>query len=115
MSPELTRLEARPGAREGQQILHVNGPITVGTVSAFQDAVRAAAGTVLIIDLSGVPYMDSAAIGALVHAYVSCQKAGRRLVLVGLSHRVKAVLQLTRIDLLFTTFGTLGEAEQAVV
>lgn len=114
MSPEPTTVEGRAGARAGQHVLRVTGPITLEAVAAFEDAVRAATDPALIIDLTEVPYIDSAALGALVHAHVSCQKAGRRLALVGLRHRVKAVMQLTRIDLLFTAFETLGEAEQAL-
>ncbi len=114
MSPAPTAVEGRAGARAGQHVLRVTGPITLEAVAAFEDAVRVATDPALIIDLTEVPYIDSAALGALVHAYVSCQKAGRRLALVGLHHRVKAVMQLTRIDVLFTAFETLGEAEQAL-
>jgi len=114
MSPGVTTVEGRAGDRAGQHILRVTGPVTLGAVSAFEEALRAVTGPALIIDLTEVPYIDSAALGALVHAYVSCRKAGRRLALVGASHRVKAVMQLTRVDLLFTSFETLGEAEQAL-
>jgi len=83
-------------------------------VPAFTEAVRAAPGAAMIIDLSEVPSIDSAAIGALVHAHVHCQKAGRRLALVGLNHRARAVLKITSVDILFTTYPTLAEAEQAL-
>ena len=115
MSLEPTTVEGRAGTRAGQHIVRVKGPVTLGAVAAFEDAVRAATDPALIIDLTDVPYMDSAALGALVHAYVSCQKTGRRLALVGPGHRVKAVMQLTRIDLLFTTLATLGEDRKSVV
>ena len=49
----------------------------------------------LIIDLTDTPSLDSMAVGTLVRAYVSCQKAGRKLVLVGLNYRVKNILQIT--------------------
>ncbi len=55
------------------------------------------------------------AVGALVRAFVSCNKAGRRLALVGLNHRVKNVLQLTGIDPLFEIYPTVREAEEAIV
>ncbi len=81
----------------------------------FRDAVRSVAVPSMIIDLTEVPYIDSGAVGALVQTYVSCQRVGRRMALVGLSHRVRAVLQITGVDLLFNTFPTLGEAEEALV
>ncbi len=104
-------VKGQAGTHAGQHVLCVNGPITLSTSPAFQDAVRSIAAPSLILDLSEVPYIDSAAIGALVRTYVSFQKAGRRLALVGLSHRVKAVLQITGIDPLFDTYLTLSEAE----
>ncbi len=115
MQPAALRVEARPGAREGQHVLRVAGPVTISTLPLFREAVRAVAVPSMIIDLTEVPYIDSGAVGALVQAYVSCQKAGRRLALVGLSHRVRAVLQITGVHVLFNTFPTLGEAEEALV
>ncbi len=82
--------------------------------AAFLDAVQAVKCSALIIDLTEVPYIDSAAIGVLVQTYVSCQKAGRQLALVGLSHRVTAVLKISSVDILFRTFVTLAEAEEAL-
>lgn len=86
----------------------------MGVVPTLQEAVRSVADSAVIIDLSEVPNIDSAAIGALLQAYVSCRKAGRQMALVGLSHRVEALLKITGVDLLFTKFGTLGEAEEAL-
>ncbi len=114
MQPGPSSVEGRAGSRAGQHVLCVKGPMTLTTAPAFQDAVRSVAAPCLIIDLSEVPYIDSSAMGALVQAYVSCQKAGRRLALVGLSHRVKAVLQITGLAPLFHTYGTLSEAEQGL-
>ncbi len=115
MPPGQSDAEVRPGAHAGQQVLSATGPITVANVPTLQGAVRSATGASLITDLSPVPYIGSAALGVLVQAYVSCQKAGRRLALVGLSRRVKALLQITTLDLLFTTHTTLGEAEQSLL
>ena len=64
----------------------------------------------MILDLSDVPYIDSTALGALVAAYVSRQKAGRRVVLSGVSERVLRMLKITRVESLFLTFSTLENA-----
>ena len=68
----------------------------------------------LIVDLTEVPMMDSVAIGALVRAFVTCHKSGRKLALVGMNHRVDNVLRLTGIAPLFDTYATVAEAEQAL-
>lgn len=109
-------VEGRAGSRQGQHVLSVRGTITLETVVRFQEAVRASApNPSLIIDLTEVPYVDSAALGAFVQAYVSCAKSGRRLALVGVNHRVRTVLHLTSLDLLFPSYATLPEAEEALV
>lgn len=109
-----TRVEGRAGSRAGQHILTVKGPITVATVPVFHEAVKAATGSALIVDLNEVPYIDSAAIGALVQAHVTCARNNRKLALVGLGHRVRAVLKISSVDILFTTYPTLAEAEAAL-
>jgi anti-anti-sigma factor len=69
----------RLGNVKGQSVLCFRGPLTVESVSLFQNAIRREEGfSTVILDLSGVPYIDSTALGALVAANVSCQKAGRR-------------------------------------
>lgn len=54
------------------------------------------------------------AVGALVRAYVSCSKSGRKLAFVGLNHRVRNVLQIVGVDPLFDTYPTISEAESAL-
>ena len=68
----------------------------------------------VIIDLGEVPYIDSAGLGSLVHAYLSYQKAGRRLALVGVNERASALLQMTNVEHLFPIFPSLGEAERGL-
>jgi anti-sigma B factor antagonist len=55
----------------------------MATIFEFQATVRADISRALIIDLSNVPYVDSAGVGALVGAYVTRQNGGRSLALVG--------------------------------
>src|SRR5437016_3080279 len=50
------------------------------------------------------------ALGALVATYVSRQKAGRRVVLSGVSERVLRMLKITNVESLFLTFPTLEDA-----
>ena len=64
----------------------------------------------LIVDLTESPYMDSAGLGSLMNGYVHAQKAGRRLVLAGANERVKALLELTKVDLILKNYATAVEA-----
>jgi len=114
MSTRGFQITGRAGATASALILCVTGPITHSTAPALQEAVRAATSMSLIIDLSEVPSVDSMAIGALVRAYVFCNKSGRKLMLVGMNHRVRNVLRLTGVDSLFDTYATIPEAESAL-
>jgi anti-sigma B factor antagonist len=113
MSTPAFQITGRAGANA--HVLRVTGAITYSAASALQEAVKAAASfRTVIIDLSEVPWVDSMAIGALVRAYVFCNKAGQNLMLVGVNHHTKNVLRLTGLDSLFATYSTISEAESAV-
>ena len=114
MPPQAFDVSGFAGANAGVHILRVTGAITHSTASVFQEAVCAVASPSLIVDLSAVPSVDSMAVGALVRAYVSCNKARRRLALVGLNHRVVNVLRITGVDSLFDAYPSIPEAESAL-
>lgn len=113
MPQEPLVIEDLPGPKEGQRILRLSGPLVIATLFDFQAKVRADNSRALIIDLTSVPYVDSAGIGALVGAYVTHQKDGRTLALVGVSDRIRSALQVTRVEQFFRFFNTPAEAEGA--
>jgi len=108
------QLHLSMGAHDGHRIIQLNGPLTIATLFEFQQAVRSDKSTGLILDLSQVPYLDSAGLGSILGAYVSRQKDGRRLALVGVSDRVKNVFQLTRVDQFFSFYSSVPAAELAM-
>ena len=114
MSAESFQVAGRAGADASIHILSVRGAITHTTSPAFDEAVQAAVAPRLIIDLSEVPMLDSMAIGALVRVFVSYNKPGRKLVLVGLGRQLKNVLRITGVEALFETYATIPEAESAL-
>jgi len=113
MPQEPLVIEDFPGPKEGQRILRLSGPLVITTLFDFQAKVRGNNSPTLIIDCTKVPYVDSAGIGALVGAYVTHQKDGRSLALVGVSDRIHSALQVTRVDQFFRFFSTAAEAENA--
>ncbi len=68
----------------------------------------------VILDLSEVPYLDSSGLGSLVSAYVSRQKAGRRVALSGVNERVFRLFEITKVESLFLIFPTLDDAVAAL-
>src|SRR5271163_1866538 len=113
MPEQPLHIEELPGAREGVHILRLTGPLTLANLFGFQSKVRADNSRALILDFTNVPLADSAGIGALVGAYVTRQKDGRSLGLVGVNQRIHQALEVTRVESFFRFFGTIAEAEQS--
>ena len=67
-------------------VLSFRGPLTMENVTPFLNAVRRESAPTMILDLSGVPYLDSSGLGSLVSACTSAAKAGRRIALAGVNH-----------------------------
>jgi anti-sigma B factor antagonist len=62
------------------------------------------------VDLSAVEYIDSSGIAGLVEAYQMARKNGTRFVLAAISDPVRRVLQLARLDRVFTIADTAEAA-----
>jgi anti-sigma B factor antagonist len=98
-----------------QEVLTLSGPLTASNCPVFENALRREEPSpTLILDLSDVPYVDSAGLGLLVSAYVSRQKTGRTMVLTGINPRVQKLFEITRVAGLFLTFSDPGEAIAAL-
>jgi anti-sigma B factor antagonist len=102
------------GGTENQCLLRLSGPILISNLFQFQALVRANTAPILILDLSGVPYIDSAGIGALVGAYVNHQKDSREMALVGVTQRVRDAMQVTRVEQFFRFYDTEQAAQAAL-
>ncbi len=68
----------------------------------------------LLIDLSGVRYMDSSGIATLVEAMQNCMTQGMRLRLVELSPSVRDVFELARLASVFEIFPSVNEASKGL-
>lgn len=100
---------------KGITFLEVTGRITLGEGgitlrNAIQDALDAGAKK-LVVDLSGVNYMDSSGLGELTTAYTSTRDNDCELKLVGLTKRIDDLMQITKLATLFDVHST---EEQAV-
>jgi anti-sigma B factor antagonist len=114
MSSEPLQIADVTGSREEIRIFKLSGPLVLANLFGFQSKVREDSSRALILDFTAVPLIDSAGIGALVGAYVSRQKDGRSLGLVGVNQRIHNALEVTRVQGLFHFFNSFADAEQAV-
>ena len=98
-----------------QEVLMLSGPLTASNAPVFQNAMRREEpAETLILDLTDVPYVDSAGLGLLVSAHVSRQKSGRSMVLSGINPRVQKLFEITRVGQLFLIFSSPDEAVVAL-
>ncbi len=102
------------GRSDGTTILTLDGPLTLSTMFGFQDELRARTPQVLVLDMTGVPYMDSAGLGLVMNYFVSAESHGRKLLLAGVNERVMALLEMTKVKEILTSFPSVGEAEASV-
>ncbi len=105
-------IERKPGKNPGTQILQLTGPVTLRNLFDLQSQLRSGElPRAYILDLTGVPYMDSAGMGAIVNHYVHCQNRGVKLVVAGVSSRVMELFKITRVDAVMTIAASVEEAE----
>jgi len=99
------------GWPEGVPILVVIGPLTGATLDEFLQAVRAEEAPTLLVDMSGVPYVDSTGVGGIINVHLSRRNSGRRFILTGITERVRAHFQLTKVERILTIYPTLQAAQ----
>jgi len=113
MSDEALTFSQRSGSRDGIEILSLSGPFTLGNMFQFQRALQDIKPPYLIFEMAHVPYMDSAGLGLLVNFYVAAQKNGRKMAVVGVTPRIMALFELTKVDSLLKVYPTVEDAEKA--
>jgi anti-sigma B factor antagonist len=111
---EPLKIESSAGKSAGVRILRLSGALTLKDVFEFQSVVRGVTDPVLIIDISGVPYMDSASLGSIVSVHTTCQRENRRYALVGANERIGALFVVGAVDKILITYPTLEQAEEAL-
>jgi anti-anti-sigma factor len=110
METEKLKITASPADAQAATVLKLSGPLVLGNLFDFQAAVRAETAPLVVLDMTEVPYMDSAALGSVVNAHVSYVNRQRRLMLAGISDHVKTLLRVTNVDRVFAMYPTVSEA-----
>jgi anti-anti-sigma factor len=108
-------IERTEGKKPGTLIFHLTGPVTLRNLFDLQAQLRTGdLPRASILDLSGVPYMDSAGMGSIVNYYVHCEHKGVKLIVAGISSRVFELFKLTKVDTVIPMVATVEEAEARV-
>ncbi len=108
------KVEIRTERTGAGVLMQLKGDVDMNTSPDVRGSLGAAfkqgGAKALLIDLSGVRYMDSSGIATLVEALQNCMKQGMRLRLVDLSPSVRDVFELARLTSVFEIFPNMGEA-----
>jgi anti-sigma B factor antagonist len=95
----------------GVSIIRLRGPLTMKDLFEFQELARPEAGGAVVIDLTDVPYIDSAGLGAILGVMASCERNGRRFGITGACDRVRTLFHITHVDTLIPSFESVSAAD----
>jgi anti-sigma B factor antagonist len=64
----------------------------------------------IVLNLAGVPYVDSAGLGEIVGSYTTVSRQGGSLKLLNLTKKITDLLAITKLLTVFETFDSESEA-----
>jgi anti-sigma B factor antagonist len=100
MTSRTTTIEVHRRSASASTIT-IKGDITSATEAPLMDAYAGAsdgATRSIVLDFSGLDYMNSGGIGLLVTLLVRVQRQGQRLLAFGLTEHYRQIFELTRLD-----------------
>lgn len=99
--------------QDGVAILDIHGEVTGFAETALTDAYNQAsnaAAKAVVLNFSGLDYMNSSGIGLLVTLLIRAQRQKQRLLACGLSDHYRQIFELTRLNEAIAIFSSEGEA-----
>jgi anti-sigma B factor antagonist len=97
----------------GAGIVDIKGEITAASEDVLMDAYNGASeggARAIVLNFSGLEYMNSGGIGLLVTLLVRANRQRQRLLAFGLSDHYREILALTRIDEAIAIYNSEDEA-----
>ena len=100
-------------AGDGVGVIEIHGDLTAASEDALTEAYGQATengALTVLIDFSGLEYMNSGGIGLLVTLLVRANRQKGRLLACGLDDHYRQILELTRLDEAITIYADEAEA-----
>jgi anti-sigma B factor antagonist len=110
MQPAQLDLEKLPASNETNLVTRLNGKLSLETVHNFIQILRPEPTANLVLDMSGVSFLDSAGVGALVSLFVHRRNHGQSFAIASLTKQGMAVLQVAGLVKLLPNFPTVDDA-----
>lgn len=99
--------------RDGITVLSPNGRLNMVSAPRLKSAIDASVGagrSRIVVELSGVDFIDSSGLGALIGGLKSARQASGDLRIAAAGEQVTTVLGLTNLDRILRPHPTLEEA-----
>lgn len=97
--------------QQGLMVLTPVGDLDAFTVSGFrQEVAQLAAGSQVVIDMSGVPFLDSSGLGALIGAIRRVRELGGNMAIACNRPSVEHLLRTTGFDRIVVLAETVEDA-----
>jgi anti-sigma B factor antagonist len=110
MQPAHLDLEKLSSSNGSSLVTRLNGKLSLETVHNFIQTLRPEPAAHLVLDMSGVTFLDSAGVGALVSLFVHRRNVGKSFAIAGLTQQGMAVLQVAGLVKLLPNFPTVEAA-----
>jgi anti-sigma B factor antagonist len=97
---------------QGVPVIAVTGEIDVATAPQLREALHGAIAqgqSTVVLDLLGVTFLDSTALGVLVGGLKRCRELGGELHVVIADARIRKIFEITGLDKVFPLAHTLDE------
>ena len=101
------------GATGTTAILRLKGALTLASVHILEQSLREIGEVDTVIDVSGVPYIDSGGLGAILSRWSKNQRASRRFALTGTHRRIDSLLEITKVNTILPIFATPEDADRS--
>ena len=99
-------------------VVELTGRLTVtdhpGVLKEAVAAAVAQGARHVVLELSGVRYIDSTRLGELIAAHITVSRQGGKLKLVGTPDRVTELLRMAGLDGVFERFATTDDAARSL-
>jgi anti-anti-sigma factor len=100
------------GVTGSSSILRLKGPLTLTTLPVLQDIFQEIGGVDTIVDVSQVPYIDSAGLGTILSQWAHTQRTSHKFALTGVNPRIGVLLEITKVNTILPMFLTIEDADR---
>lgn len=103
-------LEKLPISNENVAVFQAKGKLSLETVNEFIQKLRQDTTANVVLDMSGVSFLDSAGVGSLVSLFIGRRGQGRTFALAALTPQGNAVVTVAGLQNLLPIYKSVDEA-----